>query len=70
MTLVLDDLHTELEAAFTQARTQLIAARLQQLEKDTPIHRASVIDCRARIDGVLDLYLDMRHDPTTSQHRP
>ena len=65
MTLTVDDLRTELEAAFSRGREHLIAARLRQSEKDTPDHRASVVDCRARLDGVLDLYLDMRRDPTT-----
>jgi hypothetical protein len=65
MTLAVDDLRTELEAAFTRARQDLIAARLRQLNKDTRNHRASVMNCRARIDGVLDLYQDMRRDSTT-----
>ena len=63
MPLTLDDLRAEMEASFTQARRELIAARLEQLEKDTPDHRASVMNCRARIDGVLDLFLEMRRAP-------
>lgn len=57
------DLRLDLEDAFTRAREQLIAARLRQQEKDTPDLRTAVSHCRARIDTVLDLYLDMHRAP-------
>jgi hypothetical protein len=57
MTTTVDDLRGELEAAFGRARTELVQARLMLRTKDTPEQRAAVRECRARIDGVLDLYL-------------
>jgi hypothetical protein len=65
MTAAVDDLRLDLEAAFTSAREQLISAQLRQQDKDTPNHRSAVLNCLARIDTVLDLYLDMRGVPAT-----
>lgn len=50
-----DDLHPD----FVQAGADLVAARLAQQAKDTPAHRAAVARERARIDAVLDLYLEL-----------
>jgi hypothetical protein len=57
MTRPTTDLRAELEADFGRARGRLVEARLRQQVKDTPLHRALVAACRARIDMVLDLYL-------------
>jgi hypothetical protein len=37
---------------------RLTEARLRQAHKDSTGHRASVAECRARIDAILDLYLE------------
>jgi hypothetical protein len=50
-----DDLHPD----FVQAGADLVAARLAQQAKDTPAHRAAVARERARVDAVLDLYLEL-----------
>lgn len=52
---VADDLRSDLE----QARADLIAARLAQQAKDTPACRAAVAGHRARIDVLLDVYLEL-----------
>jgi hypothetical protein len=49
-----------LEADFARARAALTEARHLQAGKDTPGHRAAVAECTARIDAVLDMYLDSR----------
>jgi hypothetical protein len=57
------DLRNELEAAFHEARGELIGARLHQQKKDTPAHRSAVLECRAHIDRLLDAYLEMCPPP-------
>jgi hypothetical protein len=59
MDAVLGDLRTELDLDFTRARVALQEARHSCAAKDTPASRAAVEQCRAWIDAVLDLYLDM-----------
>jgi hypothetical protein len=59
MTVTVDDLRSDIEAAFVRAREQLIEARRQQEKKDTPSSRVAVTESRDRIDSVLDLYLEM-----------
>ncbi|MGK5169035.1 hypothetical protein [Geodermatophilus sp. CPCC 205761] len=51
-------LRDELEVDFAQAACELAEARALQAEKDTPDHRAAVAECSARLDAVLDMYLD------------
>jgi hypothetical protein len=51
-------LRDELEVDFAQAAFELAAARALQAGKDTPDHRAAVAECSARLDAVLDMYLD------------
>jgi hypothetical protein len=58
MTMTTSDLRDELEVDFARASCQLTEARRLQAEKDTPDHRAAVAECSARIDAVLDMYLD------------
>ena len=50
-------LHKELNVDFSRACAQLAEARLRQDGKDTPANRAAVVECWARIDAVLDMYL-------------
>ena len=37
---------------------RLTEARLRQAHKDSTGNRASVAECRARIDAILDMYLE------------
>jgi hypothetical protein len=58
MITTVDDLDATLGLDFTLGCTELAEARYQQSCKDTPDHRAAVAEARARIDAVLDMYLD------------
>jgi hypothetical protein len=51
LTMIPSGLRDELEVDFAQASCE-------QAEKDTPDRRAAVAECGARIDAVLDMYLD------------
>ena len=59
MTMIVDDLRDVLGADFTQMCTELAEARSRQNQKDTAANRVSVTTCRAQIDTLLDLYLEM-----------
>ena len=48
------------ELDLTRARDRLIAARAHQRAKDSTSNRAHVAECRARIDAILDMYLELR----------
>ena len=48
------------ELDLTQARDRLIAARAHQGAKDSTSNRAQVAECRAQIDAILDMYLEVR----------
>ena len=48
------------ELDLTQARDRLIAARAHQRAKDSINNRAHVAECRAQIDALLDMYLELR----------
>jgi hypothetical protein len=48
------------ELDLTQARERLIAARADQRAKDSTSNRAHVAECRAQVDAVLDMYLELR----------
>jgi hypothetical protein len=61
MTIVEDSLVDQISIDFSQACGELASARLRQRGKDNTANRAAVVDCRARIDVVLDLFLDTRH---------
>jgi hypothetical protein len=54
-----DDLHTVLGLDFSTARFALLEARLRQALKDTPAHREAVAEAWARIDGLLDMYVEV-----------
>jgi hypothetical protein len=43
----------------TEARDRLITARAHQRAKDSISNRAHVAECRAQIDALLDLYLEL-----------
>ena len=51
-------LESALGQAFATTCGELSEARLQRDHKDTPANRAAVADARARIDAVLDMYLE------------
>ena len=56
------DLVDALSAAFAGACDDLFDARLCLERQDTPANRATVAECRTRIDAVLDAFLDVgRH---------
>lgn len=50
-------LREKLAADFSRAYAQLAEAQLRQIEKDVPANRATVAECWARIDLILDMYL-------------
>jgi hypothetical protein len=52
-------LYSALRFDFTEACVRVAEARRQQQTKDTPAHRTAVLEDRARIDAILDMYLDM-----------
>ena len=53
-----DSLEGALGVDFVLARSGLAEARCQQYAKDTPGNRSAVAEAHARIDAVLDMYLD------------
>jgi hypothetical protein len=53
-------LRTVLQDDFAVSCSEWSAARSQRQRKDTPAHRAAVAEAGARIDAVLDMYLDAR----------
>jgi hypothetical protein len=58
MTTVCDNLTDQLILEFAWACTELAAVQLRQAQKDSTAHRAAVAAGRARIDDVLDMYLE------------
>jgi hypothetical protein len=63
MTVTVNDVRAELAVDFLRTCQALEEARLQRQAKDTPDSRSAVQDCRAQIDRVLDMYLDMVRAP-------
>jgi hypothetical protein len=59
MITTVDDLHSVLGMDIARARLALLEARLRQTLKDTPNHREAVAEAWARIDVLLDMYVDM-----------
>jgi hypothetical protein len=57
MITTVDNLESVLGLDFAVACSELADARFQQACKDTPGHRATVAEARARIDALLDMYL-------------
>jgi hypothetical protein len=58
MISTVDSLTSALSLDFSMACGDLAAARLRHSRKDTPDNRAAVAEAHARIDAVLDMYLD------------
>lgn len=54
------NLHDTLRVDFSLARLELAEARSSQQRKDTPAARAQVEACRARLDRILDTWLEAR----------
>jgi hypothetical protein len=57
-TATTDCLRTAIELDFAVRCRQLTEARLRQRRKDSTGNRASVAECRARIDAILDMHLE------------
>jgi hypothetical protein len=53
--------HAGLKSEFARGCAELVRARLQQAEKDTPANRELVAARRSHIDEILDTLLEMRH---------
>ena len=58
MITTVDDLPSVLGVDLGQARVALLEARLRQALKDTPGHREAVDLARARIDALLDMFVE------------
>jgi hypothetical protein len=58
MTIVQDTLGSEILLDLSGARARLAEARRDQAERDCPENRAAVAECHARIDSLLDLFLE------------
>ncbi|MCU1615422.1 MAG: hypothetical protein JWO98_2962 [Frankiales bacterium] len=56
--ITIDDLQTVLGLDFSLASSELAEARQRQRLKDSPANRADLAECRARVDAVLDMYLE------------
>ena len=56
--VVLGSLADQLGADFASACAELARARLRRRDRDSREHRAAVEECSARVDVVLDLYLE------------
>jgi hypothetical protein len=54
-------LFDDLQSDFTQACAEYAEARRNQQAKDTPAHRNAVLECRARVDAILDIHLEAAH---------
>jgi hypothetical protein len=54
---ITESLPSELLHDFARACRELAEARRLQAAKDTPASRIAVLDDRARVDAVLDMYL-------------
>jgi hypothetical protein len=59
--VVLGSLADQLGADFAAACAELAQARLRRRDRDSREHRAAVEECSARVDVVLDLYLETCH---------
>ena len=58
MTIVQDTLAGEVLLDLSGARSELGEALRQQAERDSAENRAVVAECHARIDALLDLFLE------------
>jgi hypothetical protein len=60
MTIPRDDICDELEVDACLARLQLVAALRRLRQADTSENRAAAAECRARLDVILDLLVELR----------
>ena len=60
MVLSVDEICEELEVDVCLARLQLIAARRRLRQQDTAENCTAVVECRARLDVVLELLLELK----------
>ncbi len=60
MTIVQDHLVDQISVDFAEACAELARTRLRKQEKDSKANRSAVAECHARIDVVLDLFLETR----------
>jgi hypothetical protein len=58
MISTVDDLASVLDLDLSTSCRELAEARFQRACKDTPSNRAAVAGARARIDALLDMYLE------------
>jgi hypothetical protein len=58
MIITVDDLASVLGLDLSTASAQLAEARMLQQCNDSPSNRAAVADARARMDALLDMYVD------------
>ena len=68
MTIVQDTLGNAILLDLTRAWVELTEARTLQAERDSADHRAAVAECQARIDSLLDMFLETC-SWTPEQHR-
>jgi hypothetical protein len=61
------DLSDVLRANFRQLCADLAGTRVRQRQKDNPTSRAEVARCRAKLDAVLDTYLELERERTMSR---
>lgn len=70
MTVVQDTVASEVLLDLSGARTALAEARHREAERDCPANRAVVADCHARIDSLLDLFLELSVGCGATQRGP
>jgi hypothetical protein len=58
MSTVADSLVEEITRELSRACVEHSHAVVQRRERDTPTHRARVAEASAKIDSLLDMYLD------------
>jgi len=70
MTIVQDTLGSEILLDLSGARAELAEARRDQAERDCAENRAVVAECHARIDSLLDLFLEISASRGGTQRPP
>jgi hypothetical protein len=67
MTILQDTLGSEILLDLSGVRVDLVEARRNQAERDCAVNRAVVAECHARIDALLDLFLETSATSATSR---
>jgi|tagenome__1003787_1003787.scaffolds.fasta_scaffold19360919_2 hypothetical protein len=70
MTIVIDGLQSELRVDLSRARGELADARARRALKDSPEHRTAEAGCLARVDALLDMYLETLRGSGVLRQRP